>query len=107
MLMRILVVSVFLLWTSTIVVAHTPPTGKIVLSGIVRDAGSNELLTGALVKIPGTSVYTFTNEHGEFNLECASSITLQELEISLVSFSSIKIKVDNPTAPMQVALQEK
>ena len=96
-----------LILVSATCVANTPPSGKIILSGVVLDAGSNELLTGALVKVPGTSIYTFTDEQGKFSLEFAPSGASHELEISLVSFASVKIKIETPSSSVQVELHEK
>jgi hypothetical protein len=87
--------------------ANTPPSGKIILRGVVLDAVSNESLTGALVKVPGTSIYTFTDAQGNFTLECTVANTPQELEISLVSFSLVKVKIDNPLVALHIELQEK
>lgn len=107
MFKHILFFASLLLLVSTTCAANTPPSGKIILSGVVLDAESNELLTGALVKVPGTSIYTFTDEQGKFSLEFTPSGASHELEISLVSFASVKIKVETPSSSVQVELHEK
>jgi hypothetical protein len=107
MIKRLLILFCFLITSGVNVLANTPPSGKTLLTGVVLDATSNETLTGAMVKIPGTSIYTFTDAEGKFTLECAASETPQELVISLVSFSPAFVKVDNPSVLLQVQMHEK
>jgi len=107
MVKRLLILFCFLIASGVTVLANTPPSGKTLLTGVVLDAISNETLTGAMVKIPGTSIYTFTDEEGKFTLECSASETPQELVISLVSFSPALVKVDNPSTLLQVQMHEK
>lgn len=107
MIKRLLILFCFLITSGVTVLGNTPPSGKTLLTGVVLDATSNETLTGAMVKIPGTSICTFTDAEGKFILECAASETPQELVISLVSFSQAVIKVDNPSTLLQVQMHEK
>ena len=94
------------LFSSAVGLSNTPPVSKSTLSGVVIDAESNETLTGALVKIPGTNNFTYTDEQGKFSLEIPSALVVETIEISLVSFKVAKIKPCN-TTDLQVKLQEK
>lgn len=87
--------------------ANTPPGKKTVITGIVLDAASNESLTGALVKIAGTSLFTYTDAHGKFSLEVDTSQAQKDLEISLVSFTAERLVVTDTSSELKIALHEK
>lgn len=96
-----------MLLISSIVAANTPPNGKTILSGVVMDAQSKETLTGALVKIPGTQNFTYTDEQGKFSLEIPSTLIVETIEVSLVSFKAAKITPSKTAVDLLVSLEEK
>lgn len=92
---------------SVVSFGNTPPGSKTVISGVVLDATSKESLTGALVKIAGTSLFTYTDAQGKFSLEVDAVLTEKELEISLVSFNAERVAVTSISSELQIALHEK
>src|SRR6185436_15943229 len=63
------------------------------VSGVVKEAGSDELLTGVRVSIIGTDIFTYTDRDGNFSLQGIPTGKV-ELAFSLVSFE--KLALDLP-----------
>lgn len=103
------ILSLCLAGLSGSIAAHNLPDSKsIIIEGVVFDRNSNETLTGALVRIPGTDYSTLTDEDGYFKIELYSTPAAQ-IEISLVSFFATTIDIAQPCAsgPMNISLIEK
>lgn len=87
---------------------NVPPTKKSIISGVVIDAVSREAITGALVKIPGTDFFTYTDKDGKFNLEMSVAPESGIVEISLVSFERTTLSIaDCISKSLEILLSEK
>ena len=51
-----------------ILIGVTTPSQENIISGVVRDAGSFEIINNARVAIEGTTLETFTDEEGKFKI---------------------------------------
>jgi hypothetical protein len=57
-------------------------------SGIVRDSLSNEPIEYVHIYLPGTSIGTVTNNHGEFLLIIPVSLTINTVSFSYLGYKS-------------------
>jgi len=64
-----------------------------VISGVVRDSKTNELILFASVTVTGTDIGTVTNSEGEFTLKVNKNLQARTFEISHLSYLNKKFDI--------------
>lgn len=75
---------------------------ELKVRGVVSENGTAIPLDSAVVKVKGTSLSTYTNFAGSFELVAPKDATLQ---ISHEGHKIREIRVENPTSPLQIFLE--
>ncbi|MCS7296868.1 MAG: TonB-dependent receptor [Bacteroidia bacterium] len=77
---------------------------SIVLQGIVRDAGTQEPLPGAYIRVKGTVAGTVSGADGSFRLSVIGTFPVI-IEVSYVGYETAELQVSQ-AAPLEIALKE-
>lgn len=89
-------------WPAAAAAADSSPA-TAVLSGVVLDARTRQLLAGALVELGNPPRSVLTNAEGRFRFE-AVPVGAHELFVSMVGYAFGKLSVDVPAAGAEVTL---
>lgn len=77
--------------------------GQDVIEGKIRAENDNQAVVGAIVKVCGTDVFTYTDEEGSFRLRNANFG--DEIEISRIGFQTLRLTVPTQTVPLEIWLK--
>ena len=73
--------------------SENPPAKTVNFSGKVIDKNSEEALVGALVKIEGTNLETYTDFEGNFSFEGLTP-DIYKVKCSMISYSEFEQEID-------------